>query len=514
MSRAQVAEKLSQRLSHMKRMADTASVAMFDVTPHGNILGANDAFYTLMGLEKYRGEDHHIGMADWTDAIHDDDRATALDNFARILQGENIDNILRIKNNPWIHDDGMGNVVTHERWLLNTAILLKIPGSDDMSISCTLTDISAQKAQERSLVERADLLKQLLTTQERFSKFTANAPLGMSMIDPKGAIFFANATWNAMIPPGDCSVSDMPFLDAVHEDDRSLVQESWAKVSRATKPMAVTYSFRLKRIWQAPENKSLTHSWMQASSFPEFDEEGRLQSIMSCINDISYYKWAEDIQKQRTAEALESKRQQENFIDMTSHEIRNPLSALIMCADVVVESLDALKQSSSVTNRHVDTALDAMATIISCSQHQKRIVDDILTLSKMDARLLNITPVPSSARQVLREAHKMFEAEASRLDIEFSCKVDRSMDELKVDWVLMDPSRTMQILINLCTNALKFTQKRPIRAVSILLSASEEKPSSQAGGLRYMSNTRVQAGDINGEAVYLKFAVQGVSVYN
>lgn len=48
----------------------------------------------------------------------------------------------------------------------------------------------------------------------------------------------------------------------------------------------------------------------------------------------SRQKWGEGLQKQRTEDALESKRQLENFIDTTSHEMRNPLSAIIQCADV------------------------------------------------------------------------------------------------------------------------------------------------------------------------------------
>jgi len=54
---------------------------------------------------------------------------------------------------------------------------------------------------------------------------------------------------------------------------------------------------------------------------------------MGTLSDITHYKWAEEIQKRRMEEAMEAKRNQENFIDMTSHEIRNPLSAMIQCAD-------------------------------------------------------------------------------------------------------------------------------------------------------------------------------------
>lgn len=80
---------------------------------------------------------------------------------------------------------------------------------------------------------------------------------------------------------------------------------------------------------------------------------------------------------------------------MCSHELRNPLSAVIQCADSSIESLHILAKvaeahstsectSDMKTARdEIASALDALQTIISCSIHQKRIIDDILTLSKV-----------------------------------------------------------------------------------------------------------------------------------
>jgi hypothetical protein len=54
------------------------------------------------------------------------------------------------------------------------------------------------------------------------------------------------------------------------------------------------------------------------SAYPERDENGQLKSVFGSITNISQQKWAEDFQKRRMEEAFESKRQQDNFIDMTS----------------------------------------------------------------------------------------------------------------------------------------------------------------------------------------------------
>lgn len=67
--------------------------------------------------------------------------------------------------------------------------------------------------------------------------------------------------------------------------------------------------------------------------------EGGLKSVFGSLTDISQQKWAEDFQKRRMEEAIELKRQQENFIDITSHEMRNPLSAILRCADEITTTL-------------------------------------------------------------------------------------------------------------------------------------------------------------------------------
>lgn len=110
-------------------------------------------------------------------------------------------------------------------------------------------------------------------------------------------------------------------------------------------------------------------------------------------------------------EAIRLRNHQERFIDMISHEIRNPLSAVLHCGEEIVEAMrvcldeiDVLssvlppaaiyRKSTSNFREKVEAALEASNTIMYCVQHQKQIVDDVLTLSKLDADLLVVSPVP------------------------------------------------------------------------------------------------------------------------
>lgn len=141
-----------------------------------------------------------------------------------------------------------------------------------------------------------------------------------------------------------------------------------------------------------------------------------------------------------------------SFIDMTSHELRNPLSAVVQCADMAIASLrdmstvnneaDLLKSRSEIEN-----CIDSLQTIVSCSMHQKRVIDDVLTLSKLDSNLILVTPVRVQPVQVISDALKIFEVECTQTGITLVFQVDASMQGM--EWVLLDPSRLLQVLINL-----------------------------------------------------------------
>lgn len=84
----------------------------------------------------------------------------------------------------------------------------------------------------------------------------------------------------------------------------------------------ISFEIRLTRIIEAEEvpggEKISAPTWILASSYPEKAEDGSVVSVMGCFTDITRQKWAEDFQRKKMLEAVELKRQQEYFIDMTS----------------------------------------------------------------------------------------------------------------------------------------------------------------------------------------------------
>lgn len=156
---------------------------------------------------------------------------------------------------------------------------------------------------------------------------------------------------------------------------------------------------------------------------------------------------------------------------------------MVHCADEISSALnkDLVAHSDSL----VEDAIEAADTIIYCAMHQKRIVDDILTLSKLDSDLLVISPQPAVLSTIIRQALKMFEAEMSRADISLHLHEDDSLmgDNL---WALFDPGRVLQIFVNFMTNAIKFTRFEENRHIRVEISASSSKPTALDQDTKYI----------------------------
>lgn len=299
---------------------------------------------------------------------------------------------------------------------------------------------------------------------------------------------------------------------------------------------------RLKTTWIAQDkagNNITAPRWVNATFMPVQDSEGVVQSFTGCLSDVSLPKWQLELETERKEEAIESKRQQDNFIDMTSHEMRNPLSAIVHCSDAIIASLAKAQElinhareggqngeesSNGGCGSGLDTAavwdlvtdsIDNAETIVACAQHQKRIVDDILTMSKLDSKLLAVTPCTVNPIRIGQEALKMFDVEARRVDINLSMTVDGSYTDLGYEYLDLDPSRVKQVLINLLTNALKFTKSGSTRNVSVSMKAYRERPTDATSAVTFIPRSCDESAEYEQPAlegrknpVYLMFEVK------
>ena len=147
------------------------------------------------------------------------------------------------------------------------------------------------------------------------------------------------------------------------------------------------------------------------------------------------------------AEAQEASRAKSAFLAMMSHELRTPMNGVLGMAHALgTTKLDA-RQS------------DYLDTIIQSGDGLMAILNDILDLSKIEAGKLELEVVPFEIRVLGRQLHRVWAetARAKGLDLVLDIAPDTPR------WLSGDPVRVRQILLNLLSNALKFTPEGRIR---------------------------------------------------
>jgi signal transduction histidine kinase/CheY-like chemotaxis protein len=343
-----------------------------------------------------------------------------------------------------------------------------------------------------------------------------HASVGMCHVSLDGAMLWANDHYYELAGNKAAQhTTPLAFLDAYYDSDRNKAVEAWEKLLAGDEH--VTAELRMKRQYKPPVGEP-EPAHIHVMAFP-YRENGETKSIMACTTDISRLKWAQSFQARLAAEAREAKRQQEAFIDVVSHEMRNPLSAIVHCADAITSVVEECQaQLSNIPEPCLEALNDNIASaniILQCANHQKRIIDDVLTLSKLDSMLLSITPTPVKPAKLATSIVNIFEAELKSNKIEYSIVNDQSLARLNVDHLLLDPSRVTQVFINLLTNAIKFVKPSSCPRIEVHFGACLHSPRSLFPPDMFWATTSNLDNSVtnspewgSGEEVYLAFSVK------
>lgn len=162
---------------------------------------------------------------------------------------------------------------------------------------------------------------------------------------------------------------------------------------------------------------------------------------VAAVHDVSAQKKVEQTLADAKERAESANRSKTEFLANMSHEIRTPLNAVLGAAQLL---------SKGKTNRAQQRYIHM---IRASGEALSGVINDILDLSKIEAGRMELTPVLFDLNEVLSRVSVLMSVSAGEKDLELVIDVDPRVNRL----IIADPLRLQQVLINLVSNAIKFT---------------------------------------------------------
>ncbi len=162
---------------------------------------------------------------------------------------------------------------------------------------------------------------------------------------------------------------------------------------------------------------------------------------------LIYTRKAKKLIEEQKNRAEQSERFKQQFLANMSHEIRTPMNAVLGMTNLIIDN----PQSPKV-NKYLSAVKKSSESLLV-------IINDILDLSKLQAGKMELEHIPFMLREQVGQVYNTMQFKAEEKGLILETIIARDIPDVLVG----DPSRLNQILINLCANAIKFTEKGNVR---------------------------------------------------
>lgn len=295
-------------------------------------------------------------------------------------------------------------------------------------------DITERKRAEQELESHRLHLEELVAERSAsLARAEAIAHVGSWHVDMASSqLTWSSETYHIFGVPVGAQVSLADFVGFVHPDDSDRTMAAWHDALKGA-PYDIEHRILV-------EGKA---KWVRERAEMVFDAQGQPTTAHGAVQDITEHKAAEQAMTDAKERAEAAAGAKSEFLANMSHEIRTPLNAVLGLARM------GQRDSKESENR------DRFHHILNSGQHLLGILNDILDLSKLESGKVKVENQPFKLVATVKDAVSLVASQAGEKGLAFSLHLDPALPA----WVAGDSLRLRQILLNLLSNALKFTKE-------------------------------------------------------
>src|SRR4051812_24078803 len=262
-----------------------------------------------------------------------------------------------------------------------------------------------------------------------------NLPQIVWVTRPDGSHEYYNRKWYEFSGLTPETSTDEGWNSLFHADDVERANREWAEALRTGQPYDI--EFRLKR---ASDD---AYRWFLGRALPYRNAQGEITNWFGTCTDIHEQKSAQDALRGSRDEIRQESRQKDEFLGMISHELRTPLNAVFGWTRLMQEKMLSEEERAEAIN-----------SIMRNAEAQARLIEDVLDITRIVNHKLSLDRNILNPMGIVQEAVEAVRPSAEMKDLALETVIDA--EDLLVN---ADPMRLQQVVLNILTNAVKFTPR-------------------------------------------------------